>query len=93
MDLEDLVDINALSLRLAGNGHAVVEQWSNTALEIARDKWKDISHLRTIYHELNAWELDEIRIITFIRELLRIMPSIEAQQSLVRQEAFQEKKN
>ena len=93
MEIEELVDIKALSRRLAGKGHAVVEQWSNTALEIAGDKWHEISCLRKNYHELTDGELDESRIITFIRELLRIMPSIESQQSLVRQEAFQEQKN
>jgi hypothetical protein len=90
MELENLVDVEQLSARLAKERRNVFHYWTATALEICSTEYKSITNLKTIYMEIPDSELRADQILTFVRELLRIMPSLEEKKTLLRTEAIQE---
>lgn len=92
MKLEDLVDVERLRLRLGLEGQSVFHQWTATALEICHEKYREIANLKVIYMEIPADYLQTEQIITFVRSLLDIMPSLEEKKTLLRAEALQERR-
>ena len=92
MKLEDLVDIEKFIESVTPPDKTMFEIWSSTAFEISSESYKDIAMLRQIYLEIPDIELRPRQIISFIEELLRVLPSDEDRKTLVRAEALQFRK-
>ena len=92
MKLEDFIDIEKFTESITPPSKNIFHTWSSTAFEVSHDSYKDIARLRDIYLEIPEAELRPRQIITFIEDLLQIMPSIEMKKTLVETEVPQFRK-
>jgi hypothetical protein len=92
MQLDELVDIDKLGQRLAKEGSRVFSEWSATATEICGDRYKQIAILQMAYLEHVEPQIPAYKFVSFVEQLVRIMPTIENKKSLLRAEAFAERK-
>lgn len=92
MELDELIDVDKLGQRLAQQGRSVFSQWSATALEVCGDRYKQIAILQTAYLENEEPQIPAYKFISFVEQLVGIMPTVENKKSLLRAEAFAERK-
>lgn len=92
MILEDLIDIEAFTKSITPPDKGVFTLWSSTAMEISREKYRDVARLRTIYMEIPADELRPSQIVSFLEQMLQAMQSDEERKTFIRAEFFQFKK-
>ena len=86
------MDVEKLRSRLAVEGRSVFHHWTATALEVSREKYREIMNLNKIYMEIPADNLQAEQIIRFVQDLLRILPSLEDQKTLLTAEALEERR-
>ena len=92
MKNDDLVDVQSLAKRLQKEGVSAFLHWTETAHDIARDKYKEINRIHHDYSTLQKEELLLFRYESFINVMLDAMPTLEAKKTLLEIEAPQEKK-